>query len=239
MIFRSVVPCLLICSCITFAQEQQRELPATPIIVVTGSGETDVQPDQAVLSLGAVAQDKDAASAQKKVSEVIQKSLDALMSLGIKPEKIHTQRITLRPIYHQSAPNGTLSRRKIVGYEASNTLQITLDDLTQIGPAIDTGVAAGADNIEGVDFQLIDDTAATQDALKRATIQARAKAQSIADALGEHLGPAAEVVEGGVQRVMPMMAMASMAVESEAVSTPVQPGQIKISAQVTVTYRIK
>jgi uncharacterized protein len=235
MLFRSIVPCLLICSCITLAQEQPRKLPSQPIIIVTGSGDTDVQPDRAVLSLGAIAQEKDAATAQQKVSQIIQKSLDALEAMGIKKEKIRTQSITLRPIYHQSAPDGTLSRRKIVGYEASNTLQITLDDLTQIGPAIDAGVAAGADNIEGVDFSLQDDTAATQEALKRATTQA--KAHAIADALGVHLGQAVEVNEGGVQRIMPMMAMTTMSSEVGS-STPVQPGQIKISAQVTVTYKI-
>ena len=237
MLHRFVLPCLLICSTVAIAQERAGRLPSQPIIVVTGSGDTDVQPDRAVLSLGAVAQEKDAASAQKKVSEVIQKSLDALEAMGIKKEKIRTQSITLRPIYHQSAPNGTLSRRKIVGYEASNTLQITLDDLTQIGPAIDAGVAAGADNIEGVDFSVQDDTAATQEALKRATTQATAKAQAIADALGVHLGQAVEVNEGGVQRIMPMMAMTTMSAEVGE-STPVQPGQIKISAQVTITYKI-
>jgi hypothetical protein len=211
--------------------------PGPPVIVVTGNGEVDVRPDQAMLSMGAIAQEKDAAAAQKKVSEIVQKSLDAFAAMGIKKEKIHTQNVTLTPVYRRGSPDDLQRPRDIVGYEASNVLQITLGDLTQIGQAMDAGVGAGANNIQGVDFQLSDDTGATQDALKRATLQAQAKARAIADALGVHLGTAMKVEEGSVQRIMPMMAMSRMAAAN--VATPIEPGEIKINAQVTVTYRIE
>lgn len=242
MRYRAVCLALLMCPVIAAAQEMNPPPPGPPppkppAIVVTGNGEVDVAPTRAVVSLGATVHEKDAATAQHKVSAIIQKSIDALVALGIKQEKIHTDRISLNPVYQPMAPNDAYRHRKIVGYEASNLLQITLDDLTQIGPVIDAAVADGADEIQGVDFQLADDTEATQDALRKAMLQAHAKALAIADAAHVQLGRALEIEEGSVQRIMPMMAMSRMAAADE--STPVSPGEIKISAQVTATYLIK
>jgi hypothetical protein len=221
------------------AQEQPAKLPSEPIIVVSGNGEIDVAPDRAVVSLGAVAQDKDAAVAQQKVNKVVQKSLDAISDLGIKKEKIQSQRITLQPVYQQSDESMPRRGPKIVGYEASNQLQITLEDLSQIGPVIDAGVKAGADQVQGVDFSLQDETDATQAALENAVSQAKIKALAIARAADVSLGKVAEIDEGNVQRIFPNVPrMMHMAAAAE-VATPVQPGQIQISASVTITYKIK
>lgn len=231
--------CLLLLTSFAFAQEDSAKLPKEPIIIVTGHGEVDIQPDQAVVRLGATADDKNAADAQQKVSEIVQKSLDAVTALGVKKEKIHTDRISLQPQY-ESADSSFRHKPKIVGYEASNVLQITLDDLDKIGPVIDAGVTAGANNIEGVDFQLKNDTGASEEALEQATRQAGAKAQAIAHALGADLGSAVKVQENGVQRIMPMaMGRVMNFAAAPAQPTPVEPGQIKITADVTVTYKLK
>lgn len=236
------VACLLMLGSLAFAQENIRLAPTRPVIVVTGNGEVAATPDRAVVRLGAVAQDKDAAKAQDKVNRIVQKALDQIAALGVKKQKIRTDQVSLRPIYGKNDdndPDFPQSRQKIVGYEASNVLQITLEKLSQIGPVIDAGVQAGADDIEGVDFQLADDTSAMQDALKRASLQAKAKAQAIADALQVKLGSIAEVQEAGVQRVMPMAyGRGVMMMAAKAAPTLISPGEIKITDQVTVTYRI-
>jgi hypothetical protein len=224
---------------IACAQNADHVLPSEPIIAVTGNGEVDVAPDRAVLTLGAVAQDKNAADAQEKVNKIVQKSLDAITDLGIKKEKIQSQRITLQPVYKQSSNDAGEHTPKIVGYEASNQLQITLEDLSQIGPVMDAGVKAGADQIDGVDFSLQDETVATQAALQKAVAQAKDKAQAIARTADVSLGNIAEIDEGNVQRIFPNMPrMMHMAAAAE-VATPVQPGQIQITASVTITYKIK
>ncbi|HWB52758.1 MAG TPA: SIMPL domain-containing protein [Tepidisphaeraceae bacterium] len=231
----------MLCSTIALGQDRAHRLPAEPIITVNGQGEIDVKPDQAVVRLGATAQEKDAADAQADVNKVIQKAINQIKSLGIKENEIRTDQISLRPVYSPEDNRGEFPRPpvKIIGYQASNVLKITIDDLNQIGPVIDAGVAAGANDIQGVDFGLTDDTAATLNALTRATQQAAAKAHAIANALNVELGPVIEVSEGGVQRIMPMSIGRGMMAAAAAPSTPIEAGQIKINAQVTIAYRIQ
>jgi uncharacterized protein YggE len=112
--------------------------------------------------------------------------------------------------------------------------------MDQVGPAVDAGLGAGANQVEGVSFGLRDELAARQQALAQAAAGARQKAQALATALGVQLGELLEAAEGGAQVVVPRFAMARMASESLAMdtTTPVSPGQITVEATVTVTYRI-
>jgi uncharacterized protein len=241
MIVARTIACVLLLGSLVFAQETFHRLPAEPVITVSGHGEVDVKPDQAIVRLGAIAQEKDAADAQADVNKIVQKAINRITGLGIKDEKIRTDQLSLRPVYgpDENRPTIPQPQQKIVAYEASNILKITLENLSLIGPVIDAGVSAGANDVQGVDFGLIDDTAATQQALAKATKQADAKAHAIADALNAHLGSVVKVDEGGVRQITPMGFNRGFAMAAAAAPTPIQAGQIKISAQVTVTYRIQ
>jgi uncharacterized protein YggE len=216
-----------------------------PTLTVTGTGEDFGKPDRAVVRLGAVAQAEQAAEAQKLVGDIVAKTIDAIKQLGIDEKSIRTAGVSLSPVYtdHQPRPlqpgqPQQPQEPRISGYRASNTLEVRLDDLARIGPVIDAGVATGANNVEGVDFQLKDDGPQRKAALKQAATDARGKAEALADAMGMRLGPVIEVIEGGgAGRPIPMARRAMLA-ESFAVSTPVQPGQLQVTASVTITYRL-
>src|SRR5437764_822958 len=62
------------------------------------------------------------------------------------------------------------------------------------------------------------------------------KADAIAAALGVRIDSVLEVQEGG-QIVRPLFAGAMMARAAEA-ATPVEPGQVSVTASVTIRYRI-
>ena len=47
-----------------------------------------------------------------------------------------------------------------------------------------------------------------------------------------------EVQEGGVNVIPPQPHDGAMLARSEAISTPIQPGELKVQASVTVRYRI-
>src|SRR5690606_25505904 len=121
---------------------------------------------------------------------------------------------------------------RIVGYRASNVVSVELDDLEAIGGVIDAGIEAGANQLQGIVFRVRDNAAARADALRRAVDDARGQAEVLAQAMGMRLDGVRQAVAGGgsVAPPMPMLRMA------EAASTPIQPGEVQVSGNVTITY---
>lgn len=212
-----------------------------PSLTVTGQGEVSTAPDSAVLRLGAVAEDKEAVNAQSRVNEIVQRALKAIQGLQLPDNKITTIGLSLSPVYEQpERPLNMAKAARIVAYRAHNTLQIQLQDLQLVGKTIDAGVAAGANQIEGLSFQLKDDDGPRRDALTLAIREARAKAETMAQAMGVRLRAVRDVTEGGVQVVHPRVDFAQTRLAMAAdVATPVQPGEVRIQASVTIRYDLE
>ncbi len=209
-----------------------------------GQGQAAAAPDLAVVRLGAVVQAPAASAAQAQVNEIMQRALTDIAALGVPKEQIRTAGLTLTPVYtdrmrprKQEEP---AAPPQIVGYRASNTVETRLEDLTKVGGVIDAGVAAGANQIEGIAFELKQDTEQRKQALQAAVAEARAKAEAIAAGMGVRLDSVREVTEGGVDVIQPRAKMARMApaMMSQDAGAPVEPGQVRVSATVTVQYAI-
>ncbi|HYH47284.1 MAG TPA: SIMPL domain-containing protein [Thermoanaerobaculia bacterium] len=210
-----------------------------PNLVVQGTGQAEADPDQAVVRLGVVAQDASARTAQERANQVINALVTAVRGLGVDAKQVQTSALNLNPIYAQGRPDGSGQQEpRITGYQAYSTVSVRLDKLDLVGQVVDAGLAAGANQVEGVTFGLKDDQKARAEALEAAVRQARAKAQVIAAALGVRLGEVLEVVEGGAGAVTPIFEKRmSMAMDAQS-ATPVSPGQVAVDAQVTVRWRI-
>jgi uncharacterized protein YggE len=202
--------------------------------VVTGNSDVLANPDEAVVRLGIVRQANVAETAQEQANAVAQEILKAIGSLGVPQKDIQTARLILTPIYN--TPRN--SEQRIVSYSATNTVSVRLDNLEKVGSVIDAGLKAGANQLEGVQFQLRNDLPSREQALKEAVQEARAKAQTMADALRVNLMEVIEASEGGVSVLPRIQATMAMERAGAATPTPVSPGQIEIRASVTVRYRI-
>lgn len=212
-----------------------------PSLTVRGSAEVSVEPDHATVRLGVLSQKPAAAEAQREANQVAGHILENLRELGIEERQIQTSELQLSPVYANSNPRAAQPEEpKIVAYRASNVVSVRLEDLSRIGPAVDAGLAAGANRLEGVAFGLKNDLPARRDALRQAVEEARSKAQTMAEALGVRLGDVLSLDEGGVSIDVPRMALARGMAFSEAsdASTPVASGRITVSAQVTLRYRL-
>jgi uncharacterized protein YggE len=124
----------------------------------------------------------------------------------------------------------------VVGYQARNTIRVELQDLARVAPALDGALGAGATSVNGPQLFLSDPDAARRDALQRAVKKARAEAEAMAEAAGVGLGEILELSasEGGGGPLMAFSVSRSRADESG--STPVEAGNITVSA--TVNLRI-
>jgi uncharacterized protein YggE len=143
----------------------------------------------------------------------------------------------LNPNYQYHVSGGEPS---ITGYTASNTVQVTLDDLARIGSVIDSATAAGANHVQGIQFTLRDQDAVRATALREAALRARAEAEVLAAALGLKVVRILSVEESS-PRMMPLrnmpMPRAAMSAAAE-VATPVEAGTLDITADVTLTVEV-
>jgi uncharacterized protein YggE len=213
--------------------------PVVPILSVQGSGSSRVDPDEATVRLGVLAQAPTAQAAMQQVNQTANAILAAVRKLGVPDKDIQTSELNLSPVYAQ-LPQDRGGEPRISGYQASNVVSIRLTKMDQVGPAVDAGLGAGANRLDGVVFGLQNDEAARADALAKAAAAARAKAAALAKALNVRLAEIVEVVEGGVTVFTPMrsrMAMESMAVG--AADTAVSAGQVGVDASLTLRYRIE
>ncbi|HWN95141.1 MAG TPA: SIMPL domain-containing protein [Methylomirabilota bacterium] len=206
-------------------------------MTVTGTGETTAAPDHAVVRLGATAQAEEAAAAQISVNEVMQKALAEIERIGIVRRSIRTSGLTLMPIYAPQKPDRAIEPR-VVAYRAGNTIEVIVEDTKLVGKVIDAGLGAGANRLEGVSFGLRNDLPQRTAALRAAVDEARTKAQTIARALDVPLGSVREVIEGGVQVFRPERFATARGMMADAMQTPVEPGEVRVQASVTIHYDI-
>jgi uncharacterized protein YggE len=231
---------LALATFLMFAQQPALQLPPQPpALTVTGNADILVTPDEATVRLGIVRQASAAQAAQDEANTYAQAILSAIGKLGVPANQIQTARLVLTPVY---APRNQDSRTppRIVSYTATNTVSVRLDNLSLVGLVIDAGLESGANQLEGLQFGLRNDLPSRQLALQQAVLEARSKAQVMADALRVNLVEVLEVSEGNVS-VMPRNEFAVngrvMAAAAD-VATPVSPGQLQVHANVTIRYRI-
>lgn len=244
----TILALLLLCGPFTFAAAAPATSPAAmmpPTLTVSGEAEAAAKPNLAVVQIGAEVFAAKAQAAQEQVNELAQKTIAAIREVGIAEDEVQTAQLSLEPVYRsrqrpiERPGMAGPEAQELVGYRASNVVEVRVKDLSKVAAVIDAATAAGANRIQGIQFQLQDDTEPRKQALQQAAKRAREKAEALASATGVTIEGVEEVVEGNVQ-MFPMrsFAMHRGAMAAAEMATPVQPGQVRLTATVTVTYRI-
>ena len=203
-----------------------------PSIRVTGDAIVTVKPDQAEINIGVVTQAQTAqvAAAQNaQKQDVVISQLRKAMGAGA---DIKTISYSLSPNYRYPKEGG---QPTIIGYTASNIVQVKTGKLDEVGKVIDLATESGANNIQSLRFILKDEASARTQALGEASNKARAKADAIASALGLKIQRILRVEESGPM-VQPTVAFAD-AIRAQG-QTPIEAGSIDVRASVTLTVEI-
>lgn len=218
--------------------ERAGESQPGPSVVVSGNGEIFGKPDRAVINAGVTVQEPTAEAAMRRCAQLMQSVVDTITKQGVPSERVQTARVSLSPVYEQGRNVQEGREPRIVAYRADNTVRVQIDDLAKIGAVLDAVVKSGANQAFGISFEMKDDKAARADALRAACLEARAKAAVIAESMGMNLGELLEVNESGVQ-IMPPRPMGGFARAMDAAfSTPVSPGEVSVTANVSVRYAL-
>ena len=207
--------------------------PAVNTVTAPGTGKASAIPDLATMSFGVTSQSKDAKSALDQVSAKASKITDALKQAGIADKDIQTQDVSVYPQYD---PNNA---RSITGYQASLSVSAKVRDIASLGKVITAATAAGADQISGPTFGISETSPYQDEAIQKAVADARRQATAMAKASGKQLGGVLSISSVGVTSPGPIQFSAADAASATSKSVPIQPGQLDVTANVTVVFELK
>ena len=215
--------------------------PASTLLVLSAEGRSTRVPDLATFSAGVTSQGKTAGEAMTANSADMNRVVAALKKSGIAEKDIQTSSINLNPMYGQPVvgPNGQVTQEaRIIGYQANNTVNVRQRDLKGFGKVLDALVAAGANQVNGPNFQMANPDAAQDEARVAAMKAVRARAELYAKASGLRVVRILSISEGGgYSPPMPVM-YAKAAMADAAAPTPVAVGEVESAVTVSVQFEL-
>ncbi len=215
------------------------------VISVNGSGDVIAVSDIASLTVNLSKEGLTAKEAQNLLNESITKTLNYLKEQKIADKDIKSEYGGLSPkySYEQVAcfvyPCPTKDP-KIIGYTATQSITIKIREVDNAS-TVRTGLATiGITDINGPTFSIDDEEGFKNEARSKAIVEARGKAEVLANELGVKLGKVVSFSENNNNNY-PMYAKTMMgdAVSSEAGAPVLPKGENKITSNVTITYEIR
>ncbi|MGZ3506597.1 MAG: SIMPL domain-containing protein [Vulcanimicrobiaceae bacterium] len=208
-------------------------------LTVTGQGNATQMPDMATVNFGVTTTEEAADVATSQNNAIYEKVLASIVRLGVARSDVRTTYYNLSYNPRPQPTAGTIEPRPPLeqryGYTVSRGIIVTLHDTKLVGKAIDTAVAAGVTNVDGVAFGAANNRKLYAQALNKAVSDARAQADAMASAAGLHILRIKAMQQGYAP--VPMMRMATtMAVQAPNVPTNIEPNSVEVNATVTITY---
>ena len=206
-----------------------------PGIVTTGDATVKIKPDIAIVSVGAVAQGATAQDAQSAVADRVARILDKAKALGIADKDIKNSGYNINPQYAYG-PN---QAPRITGYQATQTITLTLRDTTAAGKALDALVQGDAANTVSIQFTLDDAKPAQANARTLAIADARSKADAMASAAGVHVGRVIAISDQTSSVPQSYVAYDKAMGPAPAAQTQIPVGDLDVVVHVQVQFEIQ
>jgi uncharacterized protein len=211
------------------------------IVTVSATGFVEREPDQAVLSLAVETFEPNAGEAAGRNAERMDALFAALRDAGIPEDRMRTTSYQIHPEYARQPPGQEQQEPRIVGYRAINMVEVRIEPVDRVGAVIDRAIGSGANRVAGISFGLRDPREARRAAIGEAVSDARAEAEALAAAIGEPLGPILDIRTVGapsprIEAVRELAAPASF--DAMQAPTPIEPGTMRVTANVTIVYRL-
>lgn len=202
-------------------------------IQVTGSAIVTGAPDVAYITLGVETRDASAEIAAQENATRMASVFAALKALGLTDKELATSGYNVYSS-NQVQNRGTEDEVTITTYHVQNRINITVTDLASVGQIIDTAVKAGANQVQGIRFDIEDKQAMQLEALKNAVAQGMIKAAVMAESAGLTLGGLATMNES-YSSYAPMVSTMALRADTSA-STIINPGDVEVSATVNLEF---
>ncbi len=225
------------------ACDSQDTSPLSPPLIertihVNGSGSVTGDPDIGTLNIGVNVQKDTVSEARKVAAKAMTDLIETLKTNNIDEEDIKTQNFNIYPQY-----DWTEKGRILIGYNVNNTVSATVRELDTLSDVVDDAAEAGGDYVilNSISFSIDDPKPLQSQARNLAVKDAEGKAQTLAEASGVTLGKPITISENTfyVNPPVPydLVETASDDGASET-STPIIPGELTITVNVSLIYEI-
>lgn len=207
-----------------------------PVVELSVNETVKARPDIVTVGAGVSTDAPTAVAAMQQNAKAMDSVIAKIRALGVASADVQTAGINLNANYDYDQQ----TRKQVFrGYRASNTVNVTLRDVSKAGSVLDALVAAGATDINGPTFGIDNDKPAKDQARKAAMESAKAQAMDYARMAGYSNIRLLEINEAvSYGRGVPMMAMKNMAADMAPAPTPIEPGLVGTSVMVTVKYEL-
>lgn len=202
-------------------------------LIVQGEGKLNAAPDVATVVLGVETQNASASGAAAENAILMNETISALRAAGIADREMQTSSYSLTTAPEEE-PKSAGAAPKAPTFIASNLVTVKLNDTGKVGLVLDAAVSAGSNSIQSVSFDIRYPQPEKDGALTLAIEDARRKAEVAAKAAGVKLGKILEISEGYGY----VSAAAPKNLDFSRAATPIQPGEMEVTASVTVTYEV-
>ncbi len=209
---------------------------AEPARTVTVEGQARVvaSPDRATIRMGVEARAADVKTANQEVVATVRRMLQMTREIGIPDERVSTAAALVNPDYDW---NPETRERRLLGYVVTRQLVIELHDLEQLGQVTESALKLGINQLDPPVLDTSRREAIEREALAEAALDARRRAQALAEALGADLGDVRTLQAGSsFSPPVPMARGMVLAAEADSGAETYQPGQITIRASVSASF---
>jgi uncharacterized protein YggE len=205
-------------------------------ISVSGSGSVAVTPDIARIEVGVEVTGDTVAEARSDAADAMDAVTDAIKDNGVDDADIRTRYFNIYPQYNYREDEPP----EIVGFVVSNQVTVTVRDIDNSSAVLDAAIDAGGDavRVNGISFTVDDPGQFLDEARAEAIDDARARAETLADAAGVSLGAVRSISEStsfvGDQRI----AVPEAALDGAGGATSISPGEQELSVSVSVVFEV-
>lgn len=230
MIMKAIL--ILFTALSTLGLQAQQINNITPAVTVNGEGIVKVIPDE-VLIKSRIEHDGDNPQEVKKQNDaVVDAVIKYLKSEGVPEKNIQTDYVNLNKNYNYND--------KTYSYVANQAISIKLDNLKNYEKIMSGLLKAGLNRIDGVQFKSSQMEKYMTEARKKAVLDAKSKASEYASSLDQSIGKAISISEVQTSNFPPMYRMNEMKASSDSMEQEtIAPGEMEISAKVTVAFELK
>lgn len=202
-------------------------------IEVIGEGTATAPADRAIIVLGVVTEGTELQAVQAENATAATAVIEALLGLGIPREKLQTQDYRIDTMY-----DFIDGKQVFRGYQVTNMLQVTVDQVAQTGAVVDAAVASGANSVSSIRLTTSRPELYEHQALSNAVRDAAQRAITVAQTLGVVISKVPLEVQQLPRESgpVPMFKTASFAADS--VVTPIEAGTLTVNSSVRATYVI-
>lgn len=222
---------LLIAVITCFGMQAQNENNNTGIYV-TGKGTVKVAPDKVTIKSQIEHEGQSATSVKSQNDEVVDKVIKYLKSEGITEKNINTNYINLNKRYNYNDKTYT--------YVANQAISITLEDISEYESIMKGLLENGLNGINGIEFESSEIEKHKAEARGKAVLNAKEKAEALAEPLGQTVGKAFKINEGSSNNYQPVYRTMEMKASSDQASNQetIAPGEMEVSIDVNVAFQL-